>query len=79
MVPAQTSEQTAPQEIGVDEAAALWEGGTFLLDVREPEEWDQVHISGAGILLEAGFDPGEMASMAGGVTEWETKGYPVVR
>ena len=92
----------------------MWEAGTYFIDVREPEEWEQVHIpgatliplgqlqdrldevpddrqivvvcrsgnrslTGAGILLDAGFDVAEVASMAGGVTEWETKGYPVVR
>lgn len=103
-----------PQEIRVDEAAELWDTGTFLLDVRQPEEWDQVYIpnttliplgelpdrldelpddqqivvvcrsgnrsmTGTNILLEAGYDPADVASMAGGVTEWEAKGYPVVR
>jgi len=114
---AQTAEPPAqlstPQEIGVEEAADLWEDGTFFLDVRQPEEWDQVHIpdttliplgelqdrldevpddrpivivcrsgnrslSGANILLEAGYDYAHVASMDGGVTEWEAKGYPVV-
>jgi rhodanese-related sulfurtransferase len=115
---AQTSEASIPlprpQEIGVDEAAGLWEAGAFVLDVRQPEEWEQVHIpdttliplgelqarldevpddrpivvvcrsgnrslSGASILLEAGYDPAGVASMAGGVTEWEAEGHPVVR
>lgn len=34
-------------EIDVHEAAARLAGGAFLLDVREPFEWERVHIDGA--------------------------------
>jgi rhodanese-related sulfurtransferase len=33
-----------PPEISVDEAHAKYQSGTFLLDVRTPEEWQEVHI-----------------------------------
>jgi rhodanese-related sulfurtransferase len=34
-------------ETSVGEAAALLEEGAVLLDVREPEEWEAGHVSGA--------------------------------
>ena len=39
--PAQSS---VPDEISVAEAAAKYEAGVFLLDVRTPDEWNEVHI-----------------------------------
>ncbi len=39
-----------PHEISVAEAAAKREAGAFLLDVRQPEEWNQVHIPGATLI-----------------------------
>lgn len=36
-----------PAEISVSEAAAKREAGAFILDVREPFEWDDYHIPGA--------------------------------
>ena len=35
---------SAPDEISVTEAAEKYEAGVFLLDVRTPEEWNDVHI-----------------------------------
>ena len=42
--------QTLPTEISVDEALQKREAGAFILDVREQEEWDQVHIPGATLI-----------------------------
>lgn len=42
--------QTLPPEISVDEALQKREAGAFILDVREQEEWDQVHIPGATLI-----------------------------
>jgi rhodanese-related sulfurtransferase len=36
--------------ISVDEAAQLREEGAFVLDVREPQEWDAGHIPGATLI-----------------------------
>jgi rhodanese-related sulfurtransferase len=33
-----------PQEISVAEAVAKREAGAFILDVRQPDEWNQFHI-----------------------------------
>jgi rhodanese-related sulfurtransferase len=33
-----------PREISVSEASAMREEGAFVLDVREPEEWNESHI-----------------------------------
>ncbi len=39
-----------PAEISVQQAAAMREQGAFILDVREPYEWDAVHIPGATLI-----------------------------
>jgi len=36
--------------VSVDEAAALRDGGAFVLDVREPSEWAARHIPGATLI-----------------------------
>ncbi|MEJ5314891.1 rhodanese-like domain-containing protein [Anaerolinea thermophila] len=41
---------TLPAEISVQEAAQLREEGAFVLDVREPEEWNEYHIPGATLI-----------------------------
>lgn len=101
----------SPLEISVAEVAAKREAGAFLLDVRQPEEWNQFHIPGStliplaelaanvdkmprdreiivvcrsgnrsaqgrDILRNEGFT--RVTSMAGGVTQWQSAGYPTV-
>ncbi|BCX02174.1 MAG: hypothetical protein KatS3mg053_0112 [Candidatus Roseilinea sp.] len=39
-----------PPNIGVSEAAALRDAGAFMLDVREPFEWDEYHMPGATLI-----------------------------
>ena len=39
-----------PSEISVDESALKRDAGAFILDVREPEEWEQYHIPGATLI-----------------------------
>jgi len=108
---AQANVATLPAEISVARAAQDQGQGAFILDVREPSEWQQFHIAGAtliplgelqsrlsevptdvevivvcrtghrsaegrDILEAAGFD--NVTSMAGGVTEWQAQGFPVV-
>lgn len=41
---------TLPREISVSEASAMREAGAFILDVREPEEWNESHIPGATLI-----------------------------
>ena len=106
-----SSFSTSFSEVSVAEAVKLRDAGAFVLDVRQPEEWEQVHIPGATliplgelqvrsdelpkdakvlvvcrsgnrsqqgrqILLAAGFTT--VTSMAGGVTQWQLEGNPVV-
>jgi rhodanese-related sulfurtransferase len=39
-----------PREISVAEAAAKRQAGAFILDVREPDEWEALHIPGATLI-----------------------------
>lgn len=39
-----------PLEISVAQAAQLREQGAFVLDVRQPEEWNQLHVPGATLI-----------------------------
>jgi rhodanese-related sulfurtransferase len=39
-----------PAEISVTQAAEKLNQGAFILDVRQPEEWTQFHISGATLI-----------------------------
>jgi rhodanese-related sulfurtransferase len=99
-----------PREISVDEAYGKYQNGTYVLDVRTVEEWNEFHAPNStlipldelatriselprdkeivvvcrsgnrsqqarDILLGAGFD--QVTSMAGGLNEWRTKGYPI--
>ncbi|GAB4483593.1 MAG: hypothetical protein Kow0088_26890 [Anaerolineales bacterium] len=99
-------------EIDVQQAYEKYQQGVFVLDVRQPEEWNEGHIpnatlipldqlaqrvdelprdreivvvcrsgnrsrEGTLILLENGFK--QVSSMAGGVTDWSAKGYPLVQ
>lgn len=105
----QTESSNLSNEVSVQEAATLRDEGAFVLDVREPEEWNEFHIPGAtliplgelpdrlsevpqdqqivvvcrsgnrsqqgrDILLSAGFE--QVTSMAGGVSQWRSEGYP---
>lgn len=111
--PSQPTAAAAPagtwQEISIAQAEQKRTDGALMLDVREQDEWDTLHIpgatliplstlpthlselpkdqeivvycrsgnrskSGAEILSQAGFT--NVSSMAGGITEWQTAGYP---
>ncbi len=53
IVIAQQANPTAvqlPAEISVAQAAQAQKDGAFILDVREPSEWAQAHISGATLI-----------------------------
>ena len=100
-----------PLEVSVTEAAELDQEDWFFLDVREPSEWEEVHIPyatliplgdltarlseipknkniivvcrsgnrsavGRDLLLNSGFT--NVTSMAGGMSTWQAKGFPVV-
>ena len=39
-----------PKEISVAQAEELYNSGAFVLDVRQPEEWNQVHIPGTTLI-----------------------------
>ena len=45
-----TTASSMPPEISVEEAVAKQEAGAFILDVREPDEWNEAHISGATLV-----------------------------
>ena len=40
----------AVPEIGVDELAQRLSAGAFLLDVRQPDEYTEAHVSGARLV-----------------------------
>lgn len=48
-----------PLEISVEDAVAKQQEGAFILDVREPDEWNEAHIAGATLI-----PLGELASRA---------------
>ncbi len=39
-----------PTNISVDEAYAMYQDGAFVLDVREPSEWNEFHAPGATLI-----------------------------
>jgi len=45
-----TAAQSLPLEISVADAAAKRVAGAFILDVREPSEWADFHVSGATLI-----------------------------
>jgi rhodanese-related sulfurtransferase len=49
-VVAQSSTASLPAEISVAEAAAKRDAGAFILDVRQPEEWNEAHVPGATLI-----------------------------
>ncbi len=44
------SASSMPAEISVNEAVAKQQAGAFILDVREPSEWNEAHIAGATLI-----------------------------
>ncbi len=48
--PALDTQTTLPREVSVTEAATMRDTGAFILDVRQPEEWEEVHIPGATLI-----------------------------
>jgi len=45
-----SSTASLPREISVADASVKRDAGAFILDVREPDEWNQVHIPGATLI-----------------------------
>ncbi|MFT3894202.1 MAG: rhodanese-like domain-containing protein [Anaerolineales bacterium] len=45
-----TSSSGLPAEISVSEALAKKEAGVFILDVRQPDEWNEAHIQDATLI-----------------------------
>lgn len=41
---------TLARDINVDKAYEMYKGGTFLLDVRTQEEWDEYHVPNATLI-----------------------------
>jgi rhodanese-related sulfurtransferase len=39
-----------PLEISLEEAVAKREAGAFILDVRQPEEWNEYHVPGSTLI-----------------------------
>lgn len=39
-----------PLEISLEEAIAKQEAGAFILDVRQPEEWNEYHVPGSTLI-----------------------------
>ena len=108
--PVAQSPAALPVEISIDEAYQMYQEGTYFLDVRTQEEWDDFHApnstlipldqlesrldeipqdeqivvvcrsgnrsqAGRDILLSNGFE--QTTSMAGGLNEWRSAGYPI--
>lgn len=48
--PPATATRSLPAEISVSDAKEMRDSGAFLLDVREPSEWEAVHIPGATLI-----------------------------
>ncbi len=49
-VPVPASFAPLPLEISVQEAASMRDQGAFILDVREPSEWEAIHIPDATLI-----------------------------
>jgi rhodanese-related sulfurtransferase len=45
-----TADTSLPSEISVADAVAKQKAGAFILDVREPSEWNDAHIAGATLI-----------------------------
>ena len=109
--PQAANEAAFPDEISVQEANQRVADGAWVVDVREPEEWEEYHMpdatliplgelstrlseiptdreiivvcrsgnrsaTGRDILRQAGFN--QVTSMAGGMSQWRSAGYPTV-
>lgn len=48
--PESAASASLPKEISVAQAEAMYNTGAYVLDVRQPEEWDQVHIPGTTLI-----------------------------
>lgn len=48
--PSSVSADAMPREISVQQAAQMREQGAFMLDVREPSEWQEFHMPGATLI-----------------------------
>ncbi|MEA4906255.1 MAG: rhodanese-like domain-containing protein [Anaerolineaceae bacterium] len=48
--PSTQAQGSLPDQVSVAQAAELRDQGAFILDVRQPEEWQQVHIPGATLI-----------------------------
>ena len=46
----QEAATTLPLTVSVAQAAELRDAGAFVLDVRQPDEWEQAHIPGATLI-----------------------------
>jgi rhodanese-related sulfurtransferase len=44
------SAEKLPLEISVSDASSMRDAGAFILDVRQPEEWNEGHIPGATLI-----------------------------
>jgi rhodanese-related sulfurtransferase len=45
-----TTASSMPPEVSVQEAVAKQQAGAYILDVREPSEWNDAHIAGATLI-----------------------------
>jgi rhodanese-related sulfurtransferase len=45
-----TATASLPKEISVAQAKDMYDSGAYVLDVRQPEEWNQVHIPGTTLI-----------------------------
>jgi rhodanese-related sulfurtransferase len=57
--------QALPAEVSVQQASAMNDAGAFLLDVRQPQEWQAGHIAGA-TLVPLGELPARLAEVPRG-------------
>lgn len=44
------ADTSLPRTVSVAQAAEIRDAGAFVLDVREPDEWEQAHIPGATLI-----------------------------
>ena len=50
LLPRQPQSKQIAETVSVSEASELFSAGSFLLDVREPSEWEAAHIDGAVLI-----------------------------